>query len=147
MESGIRPMQPDDIPAVCRLMGQLMGEEMSAADMQSRLDWVNRSPIDWLYVYEDAGQVVGVLGFRLRERLEHPSRHGEISVLVTDAVVRWQGIGRALVAFAEGLAHQHGCAGMFLVSGFKRQDEAHRFYERLGYAPTGYRFVKTFDEG
>lgn len=145
MAEPIRPMEARDVPAVRRLMAQLTGYEMTEAEMQSRLDFVTASPIDWLYVYDDGQAVVGVLGFRLRERLEHPSRHGEIYVIVTDTAARRRGIGRALMAFAEGLARAHNCVGTWLVSGLKRQDEAHRFYAALGYEMTGYRFVKPFD--
>ena len=86
----------------------------------------------------------GLLGVRLRERLEHPSRYGEIYVIVVDAEVRRQGIGRMLVDYAEDFARQQDCIGTWLVSGFKRQEEAHRFYQDLGYEITGYRFVKEF---
>jgi GNAT superfamily N-acetyltransferase len=89
--------------------------------------------------------VCGVLGFRLRECLERVGRYGEVSVIVTDAGARRCGVGRALMAFAEGLAREHGCLGTWLVSGFGRKDEAHRFYEQLGYTATGYRFVKLLD--
>ncbi len=143
----IREMEPRDIPAVCRLIPQLTGKSISEPDMQNRLDWVNDSPIDWLYVAEVEGCVVGWMGFRLRERLEAIARFGEISVLVTDSSVRRQGVGRALMDFAEQLAHEKDCIGTWLVSGFARKDEAHRFYEQLGYTTTGYRFVKWFEDG
>ncbi len=113
--------------------------------MQNRLDFVAASPIDWLFVCEAGGAVVGVLGFRLREQLERVGRYGEIYLIVADAAARRMGIGRAMMAFAESLARQHGCTGTWLVSSFRRKDEAHRFYERLGYEPTGYRFVKMLD--
>ncbi|MBN2306340.1 MAG: GNAT family N-acetyltransferase [Anaerolineae bacterium] len=145
MTHTIRPIEPRDLDAARDLLRQLTGWEMTPAEMQSRLDFVAASPIDWLFVCEIAGDVVGLLGFRLRERIEHPSRHGEVSVLVTDARVKRQGVGRALLAFAEDFARDQGCVGMFLVSGFKRKDEAHRFYQALGYEITGNRFVKAFD--
>ncbi|NLX09834.1 MAG: GNAT family N-acetyltransferase [Chloroflexi bacterium] len=142
----IRPMEPRDIDAVCSLIVQLSGHPMSLEDMADRLAWAERSPIDWLFVGEVDGCVAGLLGFRLRENLEQRSRYGEISVLVTDSAVRRQGVGRALMDFAEQMAREQGCIGTWLVSGFKRKDEAHRFYESLGYQTTGYRFVKRFDE-
>jgi GNAT superfamily N-acetyltransferase len=140
----IREMESRDIPAVCALIPQLTGETISPADMQNRLDWVAQSPIDWMYVAEIDDRVVGWMGFRLRECVERVRRYGEISAVVTDASVRGQGVGRALVDFAETLAHEHHCAGTWLVSGFARKDEAHRVYEHLGYQTTGYRFVKVF---
>lgn len=141
----IREMTPEDAPAACSLFGQLTGQLMTPDQMLNRLDMVERSPIDWLYVAEVDGVVRGILGFRLRECLERVERYGEVSVIVTDIEARRQGIGRTLMAFAEERAREHGCMGAWLVSGFGRKDEAHRFYEQLGYTATGYRFVKLFD--
>lgn len=145
MDPMIRPAEARDVDALSALMAQLLGYAVTADQMRDRLAFVDSSPIDWLYVCEVGGQVRGVMGFRLREHIERPGCYGEISVLVTHADARRQGVGRALTAFAEQLARDHGCEGMFLVSGFKRQDEAHRFYETLGYTATGYRFIKKFE--
>lgn len=146
MNLAIRLADARDADAVRRLMGQITGREMSLADTLVRLDWVARSPVDWLYVAEVDGQVRGLLGFRLRENIERPGRYGEISALVVDAGARRQGIGRALMVAAEQLAREHGCIGTWLVSGLARAEEAHRFYAALGYQVTGYRFVKPLEE-
>lgn len=138
----IREMTAGDIPAACELMQQLTGHPITLEGMQSRLDFVAYSPFDWLYVAVLDGVVCGILGFRLREKLEAVGRHGEISVLVTDARFRRRGVGQALMAFAEELAFQHGCDSTWLVSGLARTEDAHPFYKDLGYAITGYRFVK-----
>lgn len=142
----IREMEPRDAAAVCELMCQLTGQETTVENIQNRLEWVGRSPIDWLYVCEVDGQVLGLLGFRLRENLDRPTRYGEVSVLVVHASARRLGIGQALMDYAEQLAREHDCIGTWLVSGFGRVNEAHRFYESLGYHTTGYRFVKKFED-
>lgn len=138
----MRAFEPRDSEAVRYLFGQLTGALMTPDEMQSRVDFVAASPIDWLYVAESEGVVCGALAFRLRERIERPGRYGEIYAIVADAAQRRQGVGRAMLAFAEQLARDHECVGTWLVSGFRRADEAHLFYEQLGYAKTGYRFVK-----
>lgn len=142
----IRPMQERDLSCAARLMEQLLGRETPVEVMRDRLAWVDSSPVDWLYVAEVAGEVRGVMGFRLRENLASIARYGEVSILVVDAATRRQGVGRALMAYAEELAHQHDCLGTWLVSGLGRTEEAHRFYQMLGYEITGYRFVKRFGE-
>jgi GNAT superfamily N-acetyltransferase len=146
MSLTIRDMEPRDIPAGCELMSQLSGYPTTPAEMQNRLDWVQTSAVDWLYVCEAEGRVRGLMGFRLRENFHNISRYGEVSALVVHVEARRLGVGRALMAFAEELAHQHGCIGTWLVSGFGRAEEAHRFYESLGYHTTGFRFVKRFEE-
>jgi len=140
----IREAAQKDLAQLCALMTELTGHAVTAAEMQNRLDMVTNSPIDDLYVCEVDGKVQGVLGFRIRENLEEASRYGEISIIVTHSQARRTRLGRALMEFAENLAKQHGCKGTWLVSGFGREEEAHTFYKKLGYAITGYRFVKPF---
>jgi GNAT superfamily N-acetyltransferase len=141
----MRAMEPRDVEAARCLLAQLSGYEMTPDEMRDRLDYAEASPIDWLFVCEADGVVCGVLGFRLREQLERVSRYGEIYMIVADERLRRQGVGRAMMDFAEQFARTQGCIGTWLVSGFKREAEAHKFYERLGYEATGYRFVKLFN--
>jgi GNAT superfamily N-acetyltransferase len=138
----IRPARVEDIPKMCNLMFQLTHHEISHEDMENRLNFVNKSLFDFLYVCEENCNIVGVLGFRIRENIEEVSKYGEISVIVVDLEKRGRGIGRYLMTYAEQLAKEHGCVGTWLVSGFGREEEAHKFYKQLGYEITGYRFVK-----
>jgi len=141
----MREMVAADIPATIPLLAQLSGVTMTTSEVQSRLDFVATSPFDWLYVCTVADQVCGVLALRLRELLERVGRTMEVYLIVTGEHARRRGVGRAMMDFAERSAREHDCNGLFLVSGFKRKDEAHRFYEQLGYTATGYRFVKMLD--
>ncbi len=145
MPSVMRAMEARDIEAACCLLAQLSGYEMTPDEMRDRLNYANASPIDWLFVCEVDGVVRGVLGFRLREQLERVSHYGEIYMIVADEDVRRQGVGRVMMDFAEQFARTQGCIGTWLVSGFKREAEAHKFCQRLGYEATGYRFVKLFN--
>jgi GNAT superfamily N-acetyltransferase len=133
-----------DAHAIRGLFEELTGREVSLETVEDRLAFVRESPLDELYVYEQDGRVCAVLGFRIRENIEEQSRYGEISVMVAGAEVRRKGIGSALMTYAEALARQKGCKGTWLVSGTAREEEAHKFYQALGYAVTGYRFVKLF---
>ncbi|WP_270171028.1 GNAT family N-acetyltransferase [Paenibacillus sp. SYP-B4298] len=142
MNVHIREAASKDVPALSYLMSHLLGREVLESDMHNRLQFVDSSRYDELYVYEMEDKVVGVLGFRIREQIEEVARYGEISVLAVDPECKRQGIGRQLVAFAEQLALQHGCKGTWLVSGYKREQEAYVFYEQQGYQRTGTRFVK-----
>jgi len=86
-----------------------------------------------------------VLGFRIREKnLGEVSRYGEISLIVVDEGAPQRGIERCMMEYVEQLADQEGCVGTWLVSGFGREEQAHRSYKELGYEVTGYRFVKPF---
>jgi len=142
MAHRIRNAEKKDIPALCRLMSLLAGHPVSAEEMQDRLALVKASPIDELFVIESDGSVRGLLGFRLRENLEESTRFGEISAIIIDPEARGTGLGQSLIEHAEKLARERNCIGTWLVSGFGREEEAHKFYEHLGYQITGYRFVK-----
>jgi GNAT superfamily N-acetyltransferase len=144
MSLSMRPAEPRDIKELCSLMEALSGRAISPEQMRNRLEFVAESKVDSLFVCEENGRIVGLLGFRIRENLEEMSRFGEISAIVVDPGNRRQGIGRFMMDYAERLAKELGCKGSWLVSGFGREREAHKFYQRLGYQINGRRFVKPF---
>ncbi|CAI8806046.1 MULTISPECIES: GNAT family N-acetyltransferase [Bacillus] len=143
MKSHIRKATVNDIEALCSLTKELKGSDISYVDMQNRLQFVEMSPFDFLYVYEEDDHIFGFLGFRIRENLEDVTRYGEISIISVDSTARRKGIGQILMEYAEQLAKEHNCIGTWLVSGTQRTD-AHPFYKKLGYEINGYRFVKYF---
>ncbi|MED0995563.1 GNAT family N-acetyltransferase [Bacillus mobilis] len=143
MSFHIREATIDDIDALCSLTKELKGSSISYQDMNNRLQFVQMSPFDFLYVYEEEDTIFGLLGFRIRENLEDITRYGEISIISVDSTIRRKGIGQALMYYAEQLAKKHNCIGTWLVSGTNRV-EAHPFYKKLGYEVNGYRFVKHF---
>ena len=138
----IRSAGKEDLGTLSQLMGEITSQEISEQQMGNRLLFVNDSPFDSLYVCEEDGKILGAFGFRIRENLEEVSRFGEISVLVVSQHARLKGIGRSMMDYAEQLAREQGCIGTWLVSGFSREEDAHKFYKQLGYEVTGYRFVK-----
>ena len=52
-----------------------------------------------------------------------------------------RGVGRELIRFAEDYLAQKKVGRIVLTSRFTRED-AHKFYESLGYVRTGLRFMK-----
>jgi len=138
----IRKFEHKDKSDIQRLFGILTGSEISESDLINRLDFINSSSIDSLYVYDLNGSVIGLLGFRIRENIEENSQYGDISAIVVDLDYQKQGIGKQLIEFAEQLAKDLNFKGTWLVSGFGREEKAHQFYKSLGYVSTAYRFVK-----
>jgi GNAT superfamily N-acetyltransferase len=55
---------------------------------------------------------------------------------------RGQGVGWALISAAEDWARQRGATDVMLTT-HKRRTGAHRFYRKMGYEATGYRFYKS----
>jgi N-acetylglutamate synthase-like GNAT family acetyltransferase len=140
----MRKAEQKDIESLCRLMEEMSGSDITPEHMIDRLSMVEDSRIDSLFVCEQDKEILGLLGFRIRENLEEKSRFGEISAIVVNKNRRTKGVGRFMMDYAEELARGLGCKGMWLVSGFHREEEAHKFYKKLGYQITGYRFVKLF---
>ena len=142
MSLSIREAKAKDVVELCSLMEELSGHAISKEGMENRLNFVANSPFDSLYICEEGKEVLGLLSFRIRENVEEVSKFGEISAIVTDPQKRRKGVGRFMMDFAEKLADEKGCIGTWLVSGFGREEEAHKFYKELGYQINGYRFVK-----
>jgi ribosomal protein S18 acetylase RimI-like enzyme len=142
----VRRARRADIPAVATLMTELAGARMTVGAATKRFDLIANDPEQALFVASADHAVVGLLAFRIRHNLESLSHYGEVASLVVDARWRRRGVGHALMAHAESYARRRRCTGLWLVSGFGREKKAHRFYERLGFAKTGVRFVRHFDE-
>lgn len=126
-------------------MEELTGEDVSPEQMLNRLRFIESSSNDFLFVCEDDSKILALLGFRIRENIEEASRFGEISAIVVRNKERNKGVGGLLMDYAEKFAKELGCKGLWLVSGFGREEDAHEFYQNLGFKITGYRFVKSFE--
>jgi GNAT superfamily N-acetyltransferase len=66
---------------------------------------------------------------------------GRITALVVSSRFKRHGIGRRLLAEAEGFAWSCGCTRIEITNGEHRTD-AHAFYEAIGYKQDSRRFVK-----
>jgi GNAT superfamily N-acetyltransferase len=78
--------------------------------------------VGWVHVY----------GVRLLES----DGYAEIGGLVVLSQYRKNGIGRALMIEAEKWAKEFSYSNVRLRSGMQRRDEAHLFYEKIGYLPS-----------
>jgi GNAT superfamily N-acetyltransferase len=121
------------------LIGQLgyavtaseVGERLAAMEADGRV----------VLVAELDGVLVGCLSTSVMRVLHRPAPVGRISMMVVDEALRSRGIGAALVRAAEEVLAAQGCY-MVEVTSHVRRTEAHRFYERLGYAKTSVRLAK-----
>jgi GNAT superfamily N-acetyltransferase len=86
-----------------------------------------------------AGATVGVMGYRFIEDLAWG-----LTLYVDDLVVdenqRSRGVGEGFMKFAENESSRRNCETIRLCSGLQRED-AHRFYERVGFEKTSYSFI------
>lgn len=87
------------------------------------------------------GEVVGIISLHLQFHLHHANWIGEIQELVVTPRARGLSVGSQLLSWAEETARDAGAEMTELSTSTKRLD-AHRFYQREGYAPSHIRFTK-----
>ena len=146
----IREARAVDLPA---MVGMLASDDKgghgdsAAAELMPRyraaFDTIAANPAVTLFVAERDGSVVGMFQATVTTVLAgRGERLMTIEGVQTRADCRGQGVGAAMMAYAEHHAKTLDCARLSLQSNAERQD-AHRFYTRLGFAQTHLGFKKT----
>jgi len=91
------------------------------------------------YVESDDGHVLCVAGFVISTKLPY-GRHLYVDDLVSDAMARSTGAGKAMMDWLKAHARAQGCVQLHLDSGVQRFD-AHRFYLREGFRIASHHFA------
>lgn len=139
--SPTRPATAADATAIARLLTQL-GYPTTTDEARIRLDAIaDAAPMDRVIVAELDGRVVAVMTLHLVPELHRARPNGRVTALVVDEAVRGRGVGRKMMEEAERIFRADGAGILELTSNMRRAD-AHRFYEKLGYQRTSFRFAK-----
>ena len=139
IDAEIRPACADDVGELARLLTPL-GYPLAAADVRavwSAFEAEGNSAL----VVPRGERLVGLITLHRMTALHRPRPVGRITSLFVDPDARGQGLGRQLVRAAERTLAEAGC-GLIEVTSHRRRDDAHRFYEHLGYAETSLRFAR-----
>lgn len=136
----IRNANETDASSIAALISEL-GYPTSESDMRGRLAAIEADANYRTFVAQVGAAVVGVAGVGLAPYYERNGTYGRIAVLAIGGAHRRNGLGRALVDASEAWAAGRGATAMVVNTGHHREN-AHEFYERIGYASTGLRFVK-----
>ena len=136
----IRAAEINDAAALAQLMCEL-GYETTTAEMLQRLESILSDARYRTFIAELDNQIAGMIGTLTLPSYEHNDAGGRILALVIFNRARRRGIGRALIATAEKDFVQRGIRRVALDTRLTR-DDAHKFYESLGYERNGWRFVK-----
>ena len=136
----IRDAKLSDAPALAALMCEL-GYETTIAEIRHRLKAIMSDERYRTMVAEIDGQVCGVIGTLTHASHEHNDLSGKIIALVVSKKQRRGAIGRTLVAAAEKDFAERKVTRVSLTTRFTRED-AHWFYNAVGYSRTGFRFAK-----
>ena len=139
-ELTIRAAEIKDAAALAPLMCEL-GYETTQSEMEMRMERIATDERYRTFVAVRAGKVCGMIGTLTCPSYEHNDSGGRIVALAVSSTMRRCGVGRALIATAEKDFAQRGIARVALNTQLARED-AHKFYESLGYQRNGWRFVK-----
>jgi GNAT superfamily N-acetyltransferase len=141
-EFTIRDARLDDADAITPLVGQLSAST-TVEQVRQRLEPLLSNRHARVLVGELDGVVVGLAVAEISHLIEHDQPICSLRAIVIDERHRSQGIGARMLEAVECHAQAHRCAGVMLNAGNQRR-RAHAFYERMGYAATGKRFIKWF---
>lgn len=141
----IRTARLDDAAALATLATHL-GYPADEAAMRPRIERIAASDDYETFVAERDGVVIGFTGVTWKWSYTDDTPRAQLLALVVDPAERGRGTGAALVAAVEGWARRQGAGGIFVTTALHRE-RTHLFYERLGYAKTGFRYVKKLSQG
>ena len=136
----IRVAEMNDAAALAHLMCEL-GYETTKSEMQMRMERIATDECYRTFVAVLDDKVCGMIGTLTCPSYEHNDPSGRILALAILSTMRRRGIGRALIAAAEKDFAQRAIRRVALDTRLARED-AHKFYESLGYERNGWRFVK-----
>ncbi|WP_228769660.1 GNAT family N-acetyltransferase [Actinokineospora alba] len=137
----IRRATIDDVPAiVALLMDDAIGATRESADdltpYKDAFAVIDADHHEFLAVADRDGEIVGTFQLSLLPGLSRMGAfRAQVEAVRVAASARGLGLGETMMRWAIEEARKRGCVMVQLTSDKKRQD-AHRFYERLGFTAT-----------
>jgi ribosomal protein S18 acetylase RimI-like enzyme len=138
----IRTATPEDAPELARLNAAFNGVQEPPECLAARL--IDPKRVETPIIAEIEGRAVGFACLRLVPALCYDPIHAELTELYVEEACRRQGIGRALVTYAERLARESGAEELVLLTGLKNA-RGQAFYRALGYADWALAMRKRFE--
>ena len=143
----VRDASEEDLPAVLRVLAESGidgGESFTLDEARQHFARIRQGSGFRLLVAVADGEIAGTYVLQIMEKL---GKRGTPAGVVEDVAVRpgrqGQGIGRAMMEHAREACRQAGCYKLALSSNLRRED-AHRFYDSLGFERHGFSFVTRF---
>lgn len=140
----IRPAEKNDLGKILDLYQGLTEDpedKISLPEAEQKFDKLKKYPDYNLFIAEYDNEIVGTFALLIMDNLAH---RGEPSSIVEDVVIRkdlqGKGIGKEMMNFAMNRSREKGCYKMVLSSHLRREN-AHKFYESLGFKKHGYSFL------
>jgi ribosomal protein S18 acetylase RimI-like enzyme len=144
VDLAIREAERGDAAPLAMLMGEL-GYVTTEAEMTQRLQAILPNKQFKTFVAVAGDRLCGMIGTAAQPSHEHNDLSGRIVALVVSKAKRRRGIARRLIEKAEKDFAERKITRVSLTTRLTRED-AHQFYEELGYARTGFRYAKTLSD-
>jgi len=141
----LRPVTSEDAKSLVRLIKQL-GYNPTESELLQTIEAYNQSDHSWSYAIAVDEVVVACASYHLVPYFHCKGALMRVTSLVVDSDFKRKGFGKVLLDQAGILARENGCDKVELTTGGHRKNEAHLFYEALGYKPyDGVRYLKGID--
>ena len=150
MEVVVRDAEARDLERIVELYGQLApsGDAPEPGSRERSLEALGQITARdgvRLLVLEAGGRVEGSVVLVIVPNLTHGGRPwAAIEHMVIDESRRGAGLGRQLLRRVEEIVVEAGCYKLQFLSAWRRKDEAHPFYEAMGYESPARGFRKFF---
>jgi N-acetylglutamate synthase-like GNAT family acetyltransferase len=145
----IRKATKNDLPDILNLYVQVGFDDQETLHLPSAeriFEQMHHYPCYDVYVAIRDEKVIGTFALLIMDNLAH---HGASSGVVEDVAVssdcQGQGVGKQMMAYAMKECQKAGCYKLSLSSNMKRED-AHRFYEEIGFEKHGYSYLVRFEQ-
>jgi GNAT superfamily N-acetyltransferase len=139
----IREANENDLELIIKLYSQPdidNGEVISLGKAKEIFKKIKKYPFYKVYIAALEDEIVGTFELVIMDNFAHK---GTPSGIIEDVVVsekhQRKGIGKAMMFYAMNVCRDMGCYKVSLSSNLKREN-AHEFYESLGFKKHGYSF-------
>ncbi|MBL0162523.1 MAG: GNAT family N-acetyltransferase [Xanthomonadales bacterium] len=129
-----------DAPALVSLLTEL-GYSVPEATVLTNIENLANTATDRAWVAESTSGIVGFISVHLIPLFHAPGYLGRITSLIVRSNARGNGVGGTLMHQAQDFCWGSDCERIELTSGDHRE-QAHHFYEQLGFQVQSRRFVK-----
>lgn len=130
-----------ELAAIIELYKELDEYLLSFEEAMNKFNQIKNDPNHTIYVAKKGTEVIGTFALIL---IKSFAKDGLPSAVLEDVAVsgkyQGQGIGKTMMYFAMEKCKEKGCYKIALSSQLKREN-AHKFYESLGFEKMGYSFV------
>ena len=133
----IRFIQEKDYPQVADIWRNVLDIPVTDECLSETYTKMNGDDRYTTFVAEADGKIIGLVTMVTALAIGHPNGYTKINGLGVLPEYQNKGVGGMLLKHAEKMAIENGTRYIGLASGF-RHEEAHAFYEHMGYQKTSY---------